>query len=77
MMYVGYDYEFGARVALLAELMKISPNKKVRDLQRTALKFYPLQSKEAIRNWMSVRIAFIAADILTKRYCDEDADNFL
>ena len=61
------DSDFHKRLELLADLMEVSPNKKVKTLQWEALKYYPLGGKEAIRNWMTMRVAFLAADIANDR----------
>ncbi len=66
-----YDYDYGTRLRLLAELMEASPDKKVRDLQREALKYYPIYSTESIRHWMSIRTAFLAADISVRKILTE------
>lgn len=63
---VSYDFDWGRRLRWLAELMTKNPDKAVRKLQWEALKYYPLASKEGIRGWMTMRIAFLAADILNK-----------
>jgi hypothetical protein len=39
----------------------------MKKLQREALKYYPLQSTEAIRYWMSWRVGMKAADIANQR----------
>ena len=61
------DSGFHDRLEWLADLMEISPDKRVRDLQRSALKLYPLYYQEGVRMWMHSRIAFMAADIVNKR----------
>ena len=60
------DTEFHRRLELLAELMIASPNKRMKSLQWEALKYYPLYHRECIRSWMTMRIAFLAADIANK-----------
>lgn len=56
------DFDFSARLDLLADLMLKSPNKLVRKLQWESLKYYPVQSRELVRMWMTQRIAFKAAE---------------
>jgi hypothetical protein len=60
------DVDYHKRLTWLAELMLIDPKKPVKKLQKEALKYYPLSSKEAIRNWMSWKTAFAACDIANK-----------
>lgn len=62
-----HDVDFHARLELLADLMKRSPNKRMKKLQWEALKYYPLYFTASIRHWMSARVASMAADILNKR----------
>lgn len=57
------DSDWHRRLHLLAELMVDNPTSNMKRLQREALKYYPLASTEAIRNWMSWYTAFAAADI--------------
>jgi hypothetical protein len=60
------DTDYHNRLDWLAELMLQNPKSRVRRLQREALKYYPLSSKEAIRNWMSWRTAFAAAELANR-----------
>lgn len=69
------DADFNLRLNCLADLMIVDPDKFVRRLQWEALKYYPLSSKEGIRGWMTVRIAFLASDLLTKREENETSSN--
>jgi hypothetical protein len=57
------DADYGKRLKLLAELMDQDPKKPVRELQAECLKYYPLASVEAQRNWLSMKTAFAAAKI--------------
>jgi hypothetical protein len=66
-----FDYERGTRLAWLCELMEHSPNKPVRKLQWEALKYYPVASKELIRDWMKLKTAFQAADIMNRKQFPE------
>lgn len=66
------DADFHKRLELLADLMEQDPNKKMRKLQREALKYYPLHYKECIRGWMKIRIGFLAADICNNRMLQEE-----
>jgi hypothetical protein len=61
------DIDYHNRLDWLAELMLQNPKSRVRRLQREALKYYSLSSKEAIRNWMSWRTAFAAADVANRK----------
>jgi hypothetical protein len=65
------DTDRHVRLELLAELMLANPARRIKRLQREALKFYPLGSKEAIRHWMSWRTAFAAADIANDKFMSE------
>jgi len=65
------DYDFNTRLALLAELMERNPEKRMKNLQREALKYYPLDGNESIRHWMSTRVAFLAADIANKTLMED------
>jgi len=60
------DTDYHNRLDWLAELMLLNPKSRVKRLQREALKYYPLSSKEAIRNWMSWRTAFDAAEVANR-----------
>lgn len=65
------DADFSPRLNWLSELMVQDPDKSVRKLQWEALKYYPLSCTEGIRTWMTMRIAFLAADILTRKQENE------
>ena len=75
------DTDYHNRLDWLTELMLQNPKSRVRRLQRKALKYYPLSSKEAIRNWMSWRTAYAAAELanrmeeLETSLIKEDIDN--
>ena len=75
------DTDYHNRLDLVAELMLQNPKRNVRRLLRESLKYYPLGSKEAIRNWMSWRTAFAAAEVanrmegLETSLIKEDIDN--
>ena len=60
------DVDYHKRLDWLAELMLLSPKKKVRDLQAEALKYYPLESTEAQRHWLSIETSFKAAGRATE-----------
>jgi hypothetical protein len=60
------DTDYHNRLDWLAELMLQNPKSRVRRLQKEALNYYPLGSKEAIRNWMSWRTAFAAAEVIDR-----------
>lgn len=60
------DCDWGRRMNLLVELMQLSPNKRMKKLQREALKYYPLYYTESIRNWMSYKIGLHAAERLNR-----------
>jgi hypothetical protein len=62
----GVDTAYHDRLKLLAELMVLSPNKPMRKLQREALKYYPVDSKELQRHLLGISYAFKAADIANK-----------
>jgi hypothetical protein len=66
-----YDFERGHRLELLATFMEQSPKAKVRDLQREALKYYPVSNQELVRDWMKLKTAFAAAKILNDRLLNE------
>jgi len=68
---ISCDYDFGRRLEWLAELMTLYPKKLVRKLQWEALKYYPLASQPGIRGWMTLRVAFMAADIANKEIYEE------
>lgn len=65
------DVDYHHRLNWLAELMLISPNTRMKRLQRESLKYYPLRSVEAIRHWMSWSVAFAAADIANKQILEQ------
>lgn len=61
------DVDYQKRLDWLADLVLQNPKKRIRDLQRESLKYYPLGSQEAVRNWMSMKTAFAAADLANKK----------
>lgn len=58
------DVDYHRRLELLAELMIQNPHRRMKKLQREALKYYPLYYKENIRHWMGFRTAFRASDLI-------------
>ena len=61
---VRYDADNYARLKHLAELMQQFPDRKMKRLQQSALREYPVHSRELYRHCMSWRYAMRAADIL-------------
>lgn len=55
---MGTDMYWSDRMELLWELIEAHPNVTMRKHQQTALKFYPIASKELTRKWLSIRTAF-------------------
>ena len=66
-MIKSYDTGYHARLMLLVELIEVYPQKPIRHLLKTALREYPLSSKEAQRHWLSMKTGFEAAEILNRR----------
>ena len=62
-----HDVDHGSRLAHLAELMQFHPNSRMKSLQKSALREYPVSSKELYRHCMGWRFAFKAADILNSK----------
>jgi hypothetical protein len=50
----------------LATLMEAHPNSRMKSLQQTALKEYPVHSRELYRHCMGARFAMKAADIINQ-----------
>jgi hypothetical protein len=61
------DTDYHNRLDWLAQLMIDNPKSKMKKLQRESLKYYPLSSAQAVRNWMSWRTALAAADVADKK----------
>jgi hypothetical protein len=61
------DTDYHNRLDWLAQLMIDNPKSKIKKLQRESLKYYPLSSAQAVRNWMSWSTAFAAADVADKK----------
>ena len=57
------DYDYHNRLQLLAELGTAHPDSRMKSLQKTALRIYPVASRELYRHCMSARFALKAADI--------------
>ena len=57
------DYDYHHRLHLLAELMTAHPDGRMKKLQKTALREYPVASRELYRHCMSWDFAFKAAAI--------------
>ena len=57
------DYDYCDRLRCLAELITAHPNSRMKSLQKTALRIYPVHSRELYRHCMTSRFAFKAADI--------------
>lgn len=60
------DTGYHKRLECLAELMLQNPRGKMKKLQKTALKLYPLQSKEAQRYAYSWKFAMKAANLANR-----------
>lgn len=58
-----FDYDYNSRLMTLVDLCLAHPNNKMKKLQKTALRLYPVHSKELYRHCMSWNFAFKAADI--------------
>ena len=61
------DTDYHNRLDWLAQLMIDNPKSKMKKLQRESLKYYPLSSAQAVRNWMNWRTALAAADVADKK----------
>jgi hypothetical protein len=61
------DSAWGERMALLVELMQLSPHKPMKKLQWEAMKYFPLYYTESQRSWMSSKTALKAAERLIKQ----------
>lgn len=61
------DCDWGKRMDLLVDLMEIYPNGKMKDLQREAMKYWPLYYNHSIRKWMSSNTGSHAAERLNKK----------
>ena len=57
-----FDYDRSKRLRLLWELMSLYPGKRVKSLQREALKYYPLGTDKLTRQWLSYKTVFAAID---------------
>ena len=64
------DYDYHSRLLCLAELMQAHPNGRMKKLQKTALRIYPVGSRELYRHCMSWRFALKAADIVNQPLWD-------
>jgi hypothetical protein len=60
------DTDYHNRLDWLSQLIIDNPKSKIKKLQRESLKYYPLSSDQAIRNWMSWRTAFAAAELANR-----------
>jgi len=61
------DTDYHNRLDWLAQLMIDNLKSKMKKLQRESLKYYSLSSAQAVRNWMSWRTSFAAADVADKK----------
>ena len=61
-----HDYDYSNRLNELASLMLAHPMTKMKKLQKSALRAYPVTSKELTRHCYGARFAFKAADIANK-----------
>ena len=64
-----YDFEYGARMDWLCQLMLCDKeDRPMIELQKEALEMYPLNSKVLKERWLSKEIALKAGDILAEKY---------
>ena len=64
---MSHDVDYQNRLSLLAELIEAHPNSRMKSLQKTALRIYPVASREVYRHCMGFGFAFKAADIVNSR----------
>ena len=71
-----YDFDYYNRLVWLSELMESHPNSRMKSLQKSALREYPVSSKELYRHCMSSKYALKAADILNTKLveCDNETN---
>lgn len=62
-----YDTDYHNRINMLAELMECHPDSRMKSLQKTALREYPVSSRELYRHCMGYKFAFKAADIANSK----------
>ena len=61
-----FDYDYYDRLKELASLIKHHPTSKMKSLQKSALRAYPVSSKELYRNYMGSNFALSAANLANK-----------
>lgn len=70
------DCDWGRRMDMLLNLMQLCPDKPMIDLQREALKYFPLYHKENFKAWLSFKTAMAAAERLNQREGLDNVTNF-
>ena len=66
-----HDFEYGARMDWLVQLMLVDPDRPVVELQKEAMDMYPIHHKALRSYWMSTNTMMKAGDILAKKTMEE------
>jgi hypothetical protein len=66
-MIITHDVDYHNRLNLLAELIEYHPDSRMKSLQKTALREYPVSSRELYKHCLSARFALKAAELLNKQ----------
>lgn len=69
---MAFDFDYWPRLKYLWELMQQNPNSRTRDLQREALKAYPLQSVAAQRAFLRHKTAERACAVFCPLFKEPD-----